>query len=327
MDIHILNRWSSWLLINLCRIIFLIFPIFSIVVVISKSNINVLDDFVAGNGTGIILNEVVVHTHQCTRSEASLNRRCFVLSSSSLFMWWGKSHSSVENTVGKYQAFLIWRKNRRVYSIFFFFSFRSLFQFYYLSFLWVTRWSFTEAWVTARFSRSLLTILAVHNNAMVWIVSSIPLISYSSSHFSKPLETVPIAPTIVGITVTIMFHAFFFHFMVSCKYFLVVSLSSIFFVVRQKDKILEIPIFFFFLINARIRGSVCISNSQRIVSVLFFRRKSGLCIYYLVVWLNLILLHSSKWITFPSQSILILCFFCASLLHLPWVSSFPLYFR
>ena len=59
-------------------------------------------------------------------------------------------------------------------------------------------------------SRILLSILAVPNNVVVWIVSTRPLISKSSSPFNNPLVTVPIALIVIGIIVTFMFHIFFF---------------------------------------------------------------------------------------------------------------------
>ena len=58
-------------------------------------------------------------------------------------------------------------------------------------------------------SRSLLSILAVLNNAVVWMFSTRPPTSNSSSLFSKPLVTVPNAPITIGIIVTCMFHSFF----------------------------------------------------------------------------------------------------------------------
>ena len=57
-------------------------------------------------------------------------------------------------------------------------------------------------------SRTLLSILADLSNAVVWIVSTHPLISKSSSPFTNPLVTVPRAPVTIGITVTFMFHSF-----------------------------------------------------------------------------------------------------------------------
>ena len=58
-------------------------------------------------------------------------------------------------------------------------------------------------------SRTLLSILAVLNNVVVWMVSTRPPTSKSSSPFSNPLVTVPNAPITIGIIVTCMFHSFF----------------------------------------------------------------------------------------------------------------------
>ena len=57
-------------------------------------------------------------------------------------------------------------------------------------------------------SRSFLSILAVFNNAFVWMVSTRPPTSKSSSPFNNPLVTVPKAPMTIGIIVTFMFHSF-----------------------------------------------------------------------------------------------------------------------
>ena len=58
-------------------------------------------------------------------------------------------------------------------------------------------------------SRTLLSILAVLNNAVVWIFSTRPPTSKSSSPFSNPLVTVPNAPITIGIIFSCMFHSFF----------------------------------------------------------------------------------------------------------------------
>ena len=58
-------------------------------------------------------------------------------------------------------------------------------------------------------SGTLLTILAVMNNAVVWMVSTRPPTSKSSRPFNNPLVTVPKAPITNGIIVTFMFHSFF----------------------------------------------------------------------------------------------------------------------
>ena len=58
-------------------------------------------------------------------------------------------------------------------------------------------------------SRTLLSILAVLNNTVVWMVSTRPPTSKSSSPFSIPFVTVPNAAITIGIIVTCMFHSFF----------------------------------------------------------------------------------------------------------------------
>ena len=58
-------------------------------------------------------------------------------------------------------------------------------------------------------SRNLLSILAVFNNAVVWMVSTRPPTSKSSRPFNNPLVTVPKAPITIGIIVTFLSHSFF----------------------------------------------------------------------------------------------------------------------
>ena len=58
-------------------------------------------------------------------------------------------------------------------------------------------------------SRTLLSILAVFNNAVVWMVSTRLPTSKSSRPFSSPLVTVPKALVTIAIIVTFMFHSFF----------------------------------------------------------------------------------------------------------------------
>ena len=76
----------------------------------------------------------------------------------------------------------------------------------------ISRWSFTEVWVTAsllKSPRTLLSILADLNNVVVWIVSTRPFISKSSSPFNNPSVTVSRAPITIGTNVSFMFHRFF----------------------------------------------------------------------------------------------------------------------
>ena len=72
----------------------------------------------------------------------------------------------------------------------------------------VFHWSLSDS-KSSQVSRTLLSILAVLNNAVVWMVSTHLPTSKSSSPFSNPLVTVPNAPITIGIIVTCMFHSFF----------------------------------------------------------------------------------------------------------------------
>ena len=94
-------------------------------------------------------------------------------------------------------------------------------------------------------SRTLLSILAVFNNAVVWMVSTRPPTSKSSSPFNNPLVTVPKAPI-----VTFMFHIFF-NSLARSRYLSVFSHSFSFILWSAgtaKLTILQIFLFFFFLL-------------------------------------------------------------------------------
>ena len=71
----------------------------------------------------------------------------------------------------------------------------------------VSHWSLSDS-KSPQVSRTLLSILAVLNNVVVWIVSTRPSTSKSSSPSSNPV-TFPNAPITIGIIVTFMFHSFF----------------------------------------------------------------------------------------------------------------------
>ena len=72
----------------------------------------------------------------------------------------------------------------------------------------VFHWSLSDS-KSPQVSKTLLSILAVLNNAFIWMFSTRPLTFKSSSPFNNPLVTVPKAPIIIGIIVIIMFHSFF----------------------------------------------------------------------------------------------------------------------
>ena len=72
----------------------------------------------------------------------------------------------------------------------------------------IFHWSLSDS-KSPQVSRTLLSILAVLNNAVVWMVSARLPTSKCSSPFSNPLVTVPNPPITIGIIVTFMFHSFF----------------------------------------------------------------------------------------------------------------------
>ena len=69
-------------------------------------------------------------------------------------------------------------------------------------------WSLSDSKST-QISRTLLSILALLSNAVIWIVSTRPSTSKSSSPFNNPLVSVPKAPITIGTIFTFMFHSFF----------------------------------------------------------------------------------------------------------------------
>ena len=74
--------------------------------------------------------------------------------------------------------------------------------------LMVSHWSLSDN-KSPQVSRTLLSILADLNNAVVWMVSTRPVISKSSSLCTNPLVNVTRAPITIGIIATFMFHSFF----------------------------------------------------------------------------------------------------------------------
>ena len=138
-------------------------------------------------------------------------------------------------------------------------------------------------------SRTLHSILADLNNVVVWMVSTRPLISKSSSPFTNPLVSVSRTPITTGITVTFMFHSFF-NFLAKSRYLSFFSLSFNFTLwsVGTAQSTIQQFLFFLLIITrsgrlAQIRWSVYVSKSQRSLCVSISRTDSGLCIYHLFV--------------------------------------------
>ena len=144
-------------------------------------------------------------------------------------------------------------------------------------------------------SRSLRVLIDL-NNAVIWMVSTRPLISKFSNPCANPLVTVACVPFTTGIIVTFMFHSFFF---------VLYEVSVLFSLFALPNVLPERP---------SLLGSV-FSKSQRGLGVSFSRTDSGLGICHSFITSNLNFLHNSLWIPFPTQWSLVLNSFCTNLLH------------
>ena len=178
-------------------------------------------------------------------------------------------------------------------------------------------------------SRTLHSILTNFNNAVVWMVSTRPLISMSSSPCINPSVIVSRAHITIDITITLMLQ-FFLKFLATSTY---LSFFSFFFSILLCStgtvKSTMWNILFFAVRSGRLaetRWSVCVSKSHRVLCVSFSRTDSGLCVYHLFVWSNLNFSHNSQWISLPTQLCLVLYSFGANLLHslLMWLIVFSL---
>ena len=162
-------------------------------------------------------------------------------------------------------------------------------------------WSLSDS-KSPQVSRTLLSILANLNIAVVWMVSTRPHISKSSGPFTKHLNIVPSAPITTGITITFMSHKFSFLVLWPglCIY---LSFRSLLILLcglpgRQSSLFSWFFLFFFLTITrsgrlANIRWFVCISKSLRTMSDSFSRMNSELCIYKVsqyTMWLLITLL-------------------------------------
>ena len=154
------------------------------------------------------------------------------------------------------------------------------------------------------------------------MLSTHPLISKSSSLIINPLFTVPRTTVVTGITIIFLLHSFFSS-LARWLYLTFFSVSFQFYSVANWDSKLHnsaSSLFLLIIIRsghlAEIRWSICISKSQRISCISFFRTDSGLCIYHLFIWSNFSFLHNSLWIPLLTLSYLVLKFFSANLLYL-----------
>ena len=170
--------------------------------------------------------------------------------------------------------------------------------------------------------RTLLSILAVPNNAVIWIVSTRSPTSKSSRPFNNPLVIVPKAPITSGTIIIFVFHRFFNSLARSrnLSFFLIPSVLFCGHLGQQSRQFCTFLCFLLIIIRscllAEIRWSVCISKFHRSLCVSFSRTGAGLCMHHLLVWSNLNLFHISQYITLPTLSCLVLYSFCDNLLHL-----------
>ena len=139
----------------------------------------------------------------------------------------------------------------------------------------VFHWSLSHS-KSPQVSRILLSILAVLNNAVVWMVSTRPPTSNSTTPFTNPLVTVPNAPIKIGIIVTCMFHSFF-NSLARSRYLSFFSHSFKFILWSAgtaKSTVLQVLFFLLIIIRsgllAEIWWSVCMSKyPQEFMSVIF----------------------------------------------------------
>ena len=173
--------------------------------------------------------------------------------------------------------------------------------------------------------RTLLSILADLNDAIVWMVSTSALISKSSIPLINLLVTVPSAPIIIGITVTFIFQSLFSS-LAKSTHLTLFSLSFSFTLWSAgtlKSTIWQVLFFYWLSLGLvvwpRLSDQFVSQNPREFCAS---RTDSGLCINHLFMWPNLNFLNNSQWITLPTQSCLLLYFLCANLLYLLVVDRF-----
>ena len=148
---------------------------------------------------------------------------------------------------------------------------------------WSFHWSLRDS-KSPQVSRTLLSILAILNNVVVWMVSTHPPTSKSSCPFNNPLVTVPKAPITIGIIVTCMFHSFF-NSLARSKYLSFFSHSFSFILWSAgtaKSTILQVVYFYWLLLDLVFRprlGDPCVCQSPIGVYVCHFLGQVLGCAY------------------------------------------------
>ena len=139
----------------------------------------------------------------------------------------------------------------------------------------VFHWSLSDS-KSPRVSRTLLSILSVFNNAVVWMVSTRPPTSKSSRPFNNPLVTVPKAPITIGTILTFMFHIFF-NFLARSRYLALFSHSFSFILWSAgtaKSTILQI---FFYFLFVCLFVLFCLVFGPRLGDPFVYQSPTGVC--------------------------------------------------
>ena len=158
----------------------------------------------------------------------------------------------------------------------------------------VFHWSLNDN-KSLQVSMTLLSILAVLSNAFVWMVSTRPPTSKTSSPFYNPLVTVPNPPITIGIIVTCMFHSFF-NSLARYLSFFSHSFSFILWSAgTAKSTILQVLFFFFFCLLFWPRlDDPCVCRSPMGVYVCHFLGRVLGCAYYYYYYFALLrVFHTS----------------------------------
>ena len=106
------------------------------------------------------------------------------------------------------------------------------------------QWSLNDR-KSPQVSRTLLGIMVDLDNAIIWIISTFPLISKSTSPFTNPLEIILSALITIHIIITFIFSSIF---QLSSKVYVLISLFTFFqfFSVIRRDGYSSIRQIFFF---------------------------------------------------------------------------------
>ena len=128
-------------------------------------------------------------------------------------------------------------------------------------------------------------ILTNLNNAVIWMVFTHVIIFKSSTPFTNRLVTVPSALITISITITFMFHSFFSTLARSRYLSLFLSLRS--------ARTTKSTIWLVFLLTisrsghlAKIRWFICISKSQRILSLLLLLFIFNFSLLFIAIYSN-----------------------------------------